>query len=623
MKQKEVPGQEKEIKRKGTRIDLIAGIAGVFFITLVIWLLNLVGWGYYIQKNQLRKEAEIVINEIIAFKHWFLTTPNAKNHFLATQELSKVSSTFKTKPLESATAGLTEERTKQISFAIVTDNPLSKTDSFQANALNAFRAEANKKYVEAYEAGAFRYAEPLRFTNACLGCHSKNKAGDIGAVISVDIAEAGIFPDLPFTGLTYLLGFFGIAALAFSMFWIRARVMKPLRVIDSAFSDIRKGKYDVRINLKRSDEFGDLAETINTTMDKLTTLIQTDEERKQMQANIIKFLDILSSASEGDFTYRAEVTPDIFGSLGDAYNLMLEGLTELIDKVRYSAQGVNHESTRMLSVLKALEGGAETQMVQVEKSTQSVNEAANSAVLITEKTSRAQEISKNAIIAIGNGSKAVESSIEGMHLIRLTIQAINKRMKYLSERLMEIITISHLINEIANRTNILAINASIEAARAGEQGKGFVIISDEIRNLAEKASKSTKQITNIINAVQTESAAVTKHLEEETKYVELESKTAEETESAFKEIERTIQDMTSIISEITSSAERQKEITSEVASSMEDVRSVSVQVLKLVQELAEISKSLTNTSDVLVTSVRRFKLQKEADEIQEVAQIKN
>jgi twitching motility protein PilJ len=617
--------EKKEVKRKGVRIDIIIGIVGIFFVTLVIWLLNFVALGFNMHRDHLRTEADSVIHEVMSFKQWFLTTPNAKNHFAATEELSRIhakaaGSSSDAKVASGGAAEETLERQKQTSFTIVSYS-FSKPDSFQENALNTFRDDAAKKYVDAYEAGTFRYAKPIRFTDACLRCHSKSKAGEVDAIINVNIAEAGVFPHFPFTGLTYILGAFGIAALLFNMVWFRGRIMKPLRVIDTAFTDIREGKYDVRIHLNRSDEFGDLGDTINTTMDKLTTLIQTDEERRQMQENIVKFLDILSSASEGDFTNRAEVTPDIFGSLGDAYNLMLEGLSELIDKVRNSADGVNSESMRMLNVLKALEGGAGNQMMRVENSTQSVNEAANSAIAITDKTLKAQEISRNALTAISNGSKAVESSIEGMQLIRLTIQAINKRMKYLSERLMEIITISHLINEIANRTNILAINASIEAARAGEQGKGFVIISDEIRNLAEKASKSTKQIADIINAVQTESAVVTKHLEEETKYVEMESKTAEETESAFKEIEKTITDMTGIISEINLSAEGQKEVTTEVALSMADVRAISVEVLKRVQELAEISKSLTNTSDMLVSSVARFRLQRE--EAEEPAQIEN
>jgi len=397
-------------------------------------------------------------------------------------------------------------------------------------------------------------------------------------------------------------------AILFNFIWFKSRIIRPLSNIESAIRDVRAGNFDTRISVSSQDEFGEIAATFNTTMDKLTTLIQTDEERKEMQKNIIKFLEILSAASEGDLTRRSEVTPDIFGSLGDAYNLMIDGLTELIEKVKGSVEEVNSESNRMMNVLKDLGDGASSQMLQVKSATESVNASATSASEITDKTKIAEQIAANASAAIVKGSKAVNSSIEGIQLIRLTIQAINKRMKYLSERLMEIITISHLINDIANRTNILAINASIEATRAGEQGKGFVIISDEIRNLAEKAAKSTKQITEIINAIQTESALVTKHLEEEIKYVEIGTKTAIDTETVFKEIEKTIRETGVIISEISLSAEGQKKLTSDIVLSMQEVQMVSLQVLKLVQEFTGISKSLTETSNLMISSVERFKL---------------
>ncbi len=584
------------MQKKAKRISLITSLSIVFGVTVIILLVALLALGYNVNRFQLKKEAEIISNDVIAFNQWVTDISNLKNHALATQDIFKIHS----------------ETTKRSTYRIVADNHVNMSDSFEINALNTFRQDASIKYLDSFDAGKYRYAQPIIVKDACIKCHAQYKAGEVSAILAVDIFGARMLPSVELKGAaTYIISFFAILALLFNFVWFKSRIIRPFESINTTLKEIRKGRHDARIAISSSDEFGDFSNTFNTTMDKLTTLIQTDEERKQMQENIMKFLDILSSASEGDLTQKAEVTPDIFGSLGDAYNLMVEGLNDLINKVNKSAEGVNVGSIRLIDALKELESGAGGQMMHVKKSTGSVNEAAMSAIKITEKTETAQEISKNVLLAVRNGSKSVESSIEGMQLIRLTIQAINKRMKYLSEKLMEIITISHLINEIANRTNILAINASIEAARAGEQGKGFVIISDEIRELAEKAAKSSKQIANIINAVQTESAVVTKHLEEETKYVEVESKTAEETESAFKEIEKTIIDMSSIISEIDSSAEGQKHLTSEVVTSMEDVQTVSLHVLKLVQDLNEISNALTKTSEAMVSSITRFKLPKE------------
>jgi len=589
------------MEQKAKRTSLITSIGLIFGISVMTFLITLLALGYNLQRYQLKKEAALLSNEVLAFNQWIGNTAYAKNHALETKEKARIHS----------------EATKSSTFKIVSDNPGNKLETFEANAIDTFKKDNTRRFIDTYDVGTYRYAQPLIMTDDCLKCHTKYKAGDVGGIIAVNLINPGVFPHIEIRGFaTYLTGIIAIIALLVNFVWFKSRVIGPLGVIDSALKEVREGNYNTRINITTKDEFGDISDTFNTTMDKLTTLIQTDEEKKQMQKNIIKFLDILSAASDGDLTQKAEVTPDIFGSLGDAYNLMVDGLTGLIDRVRKSVEDVNTEGMKIVTVLKEMESGASAQMQQVRKATESVNESAMSASSITDKTMTAQEISENALIAIGTGSKAVESSIEGMQLIRLTIQAINKRMKYLSERLMEIVTISHLINEIANRTNILAINASIEAARAGEQGKGFVVISEEIRSLAERAAKSTKQITDIINAVQTESAVVTKHLEEETKYVEVETKTAADTETAFKEIEKTIKDMSSIISDINLSAGGQKKLTSDVVVSMDEVQMISVKVLKLVHEFTEISKSLSETSNAMRASIERFKLP-EAEAISE------
>lgn len=385
-------------------------------------------------------------------------------------------------------------------------------------------------------------------------------------------------------------------------------IVRPLKDITAVAEAVGHGDLTRKIVVKTHDEIGELGKTFNETIDRLQRLVQTEEDQKKTQGNIIEFLNLLSSASEGDLTQKAIVTPDIFGSIGDAFNLMVEGLSELIERARGSAEDVNMESKRILVILKEMEGGYEIEMVEVKHARDAVDLAAWSATDITEKTKEAQRISEIVVEAVNKGNKLVLDSIEGVQLIRVTIQAINKRMKYLSERLMEIGTISQLINEIANRTNLLAINASIEAARAGEQGRGFVVIADEIRNLSERATKSTKQIGEIINAIQVESAGVTKHLEEETNYVEMETKLATNTGNAFKEIDFSIKDAVALISEIGAFANNQKELTTKVVLSMEAVQKITKEMLNMVKEVSNISTTLTGTSNVLISSVERFKL---------------
>jgi len=400
----------------------------------------------------------------------------------------------------------------------------------------------------------------------------------------------------------------GTVVLIFLNFlWYRKSIVKPLLAIGNVLGNVKKGNYADRIDIDSRDELYDIAETFNETMDKITVLIQTDDERKKMQEDIVRFLNILSAASDGDLSQKAEVTPDIFGSLADAFNLMVEGLSDLIKEVKRSAEEANSRSIALAEIIRKLEAGADMQKIEVKTASDAVIISANSATQIAEKTKVAQQISEDAFTAINRGGKIVADSINGMQLIRVTVQAINKRMKLLSEKMMEIGIISQLISEIANRTNLLALNASIEAARAGEQGKGFVIIADEIRGLAERSGKSTKQISEIIGAIQNEAATVTKHLEEETNYVEMETNMASDTGTIFAQIETIIKNIGSITAEIDAATGDQKAITSKVAISMEEVQRISQDVLNIVSDLNEISTALSDSSNFLITSTERFK----------------
>jgi len=389
--------------------------------------------------------------------------------------------------------------------------------------------------------------------------------------------------------------------------WFKQHVSTPLAVIEDGIEEIKKGNYSARINISSRDEFYDIAQAFNETMDKVTTLIQTEDERQKMQENIMSFLEILSAASDGDMTKRAEVTPDVFGSLADAFNLMAEGLAELIEEVQKSAKDANEKSAALVRITDKLSSGAGQQESEIRNASVFVQDSAKSALMIAEKTTVARQISENATNATEKGGKIVNDSMNGIHVIRNTVQAINKRMKSLAEKLMEIGTISQLISEIANRTNLLALNASIEAARAGEQGKGFVVIAEEIRNLSERSSKSTKQISEIISAIQGEAAGVTKHLEEETNLVEMETKLAADTGSIFSEIDAIIKRIEALTSEINTSTDEQRELTGKVALSMDEVQRVSRDVQSVVQDLSGIADTLAATSQKLTSSTSKFK----------------
>ncbi|MCX7913961.1 MAG: HAMP domain-containing protein, partial [Thermodesulfovibrionales bacterium] len=377
----------------------------IFVAVLFASILALLVVAGSIQISNLQKEAELIANRILDFKVWVIQSTPIKNHAVATKELGDVVSS-----------------NSVYSFKIISFNS-KDVDAFESQALKAFSENEELTYIDKKEGLIYNYAKPLRANKACLKCHTNYREDQLSGFISVKISNASILPEFELKGgfFAYLTILVAFLLVIYSFAWFELRIIRPLGEIDSILEQVKGGDYGVRIHFKdRGDELGDLANTFNATMDKLVTLIQTDEERRQMQQNILKFLETLSSASEGDLTRRLEVTTDIFGSLADAFNFMVEGLSELIEKVKASAEEVNIDTARIMSVLRQLESGASSQMLQVDKANQSVNKAAISAHEITEKAKVAEEISLNATNAAIDGSKAVKSSLEGIQLIRYT-----------------------------------------------------------------------------------------------------------------------------------------------------------------------------------------------------------
>jgi len=402
---------------------------------------------------------------------------------------------------------------------------------------------------------------------------------------------------------------FGILAGLF----VANRITRPLNTLMEGIESFGKGDF-TEITIKSKDEYREIANAFNETFSRMKTFIKSDEERKATEENVINFLEVVSEASDGDLTLRAPVTEDAFGTIADSYNLMIESLADLLTDTTINAEEVGEESRQLLEIFHSMKEGADSQLQYVASATDAAEETAKSATQIAEKANSAQRAATSVDEATTLGNERVNRNIEGMQLIRVTVQVINKKMKSLSERLLEIGTISQLISDVATRTTILAMNASIEASRAGEQGRGFLVISDEIKRLADEASEATRQIGGIIKAIQSEANEVTSALEEETSTVEEQTKIAQETGEALSAINQATNDSKQVVTEITRLSQEQMTISDDMVSTIRKMAEITADTSAMITTTSQISEGLNGVSESLLQSLGQFRLSADNNE---------
>lgn len=434
-------------------------------------------------------------------------------------------------------------------------------------------------------------------------------------------AENNLF----FKKLTSLIIISALGAIVFGIIvglFVANRITKPLNILMNGIESVGKGEI-VEIEAPSSDEFSEIARIFNETITRLKRYIQTDDQRQKTEENVINFLEVVSDASDGDLTVRAPVTEDAFGSIADAYNLMIESLADLLRETTRDALEVGEESHNLNDIFQRIKQGAEDQLLYVTDATDAANNTADAASQISEKAVQAQSAAQRVDEATSLGSNQVSKNIEGMQLIRVTVQVINKKMKSLAERLLEIGTISQLISDVATRTTILAMNASIEASRAGEQGRGFMVISDEIKRLADESSEATREIGGIIKAIQSEANEVTATLEEETSTVEQQTRIAQETGVALEEIEKATQQSKQVVNDISLLSKNQHQISDRMVNAIRKMADITAQTSTLVTEASQISEGLNGVSEKLLSSLSQFVLSKETEATQPVEEIEH
>jgi twitching motility protein PilJ len=440
-------------------------------------------------------------------------------------------------------------------------------------------------------------------------------AGQLGTV-RVGMDKAIIEAAAAKPGWYLLLMFGGVALLAVMAGAVFARrITRPLGEIVRAAEQVGRGDLSHTVRVRSRDEIGQLARTFNDTVTRLrsqvTTETERDEEkrrREDLQKNIAGFLETVTKIAQGDLSRRGEVTPDVLGNVVDAVNLMVEEIATLLADVRHAALRVAGSANDMLGASDQMASGAEKQAREATTVSREVETMSRSVQLVASNAASAANAAGQTLDAATRGEGAVRDSLAGMQRIRSEVQVISKRIKSLGDRSLEISEIVDTIEEIASHTNLLALNAAIEAAGAGESGVRFAVVADEIRKLAERAAKATKDIAARIRAVQAETQEAVVAMEEGTREVEAGYKVTIRAEESLKSIAGISKTSAELAQEISASSQQQVRGADGVVRAMRSIADVAVHTEQAVLQTRRTVDDLVKLADELTRSLSRFKL---------------
>jgi twitching motility protein PilJ len=372
--------------------------------------------------------------------------------------------------------------------------------------------------------------------------------------------------------------------------------------------EIGMGNFQARTVVVSNDELGVMATTLNAMLDNITALIQSQEERDTIQESIMKLLEEISALSDGDFTARAEVTEDMTGAIADSFNAMADQFSDIIRQVKLATESVGTTSE---DVTRQTMGLAEKNIEQVKGVTaavEAIEEMVESIREVADNALQSASVSKRSRLNAQEGALAVNETSKAMVEIREQINETARSIKRLGESSLEIGNIVQIIDDIADRTSILALNASIQAAMAGDAGHGFAVVADEVQRLADSSSNSTKQIELLIKSIQTEIKDVTNRIDESIGKVVQGTKLADGAHEKLQEIEDVSNQLAQLIEAITSATTSQVKMSETISRTMESVGEVSRESSLSSQDTATSMNILSRTARDLRSAVEVFKI---------------
>ncbi|MFN3238870.1 MAG: methyl-accepting chemotaxis protein, partial [Pseudomonadales bacterium] len=335
---------------------------------------------------------------------------------------------------------------------------------------------------------------------------------------------------------------------------------------------------------------------------------ETEVQNEQNQAAILQLLDELADLADGDLRVQATVTESFTGAIADSINFSIDQLRSLVSQINETSGAVSSAADQTQNSVNQLSEAAKRQAEEIAQVSEAVNGMAVSIDQVSYNAAESSSVAERSVEIANKGASVVQNTIDGMDNIRGQIQETAKRIKRLGESSQEIGDIVSLINDIADQTNILSLNAAIQASMAGDAGKGFAVVADEVQRLAERSGAAAKQISALVKTIQSDTNEAVTSMEQTTSEVVRGTRLAQDAGVALGEIESVSSSLAEIIENISDAARQQAASAGKISNTMKSIEDITSQTTEGTQATVVAVGNLAEITNELRSSVTGFKL---------------
>ena len=280
------------------------------------------------------------------------------------------------------------------------------------------------------------------------------------------------------------------------------------REVAQVLRAVRQGDWSARTRLSGANDPGGFGETLDRILDDRSRVAsQAARESSGLNDSVVRIMEAVGRiATTRDLRLRVPVTEDVTGAISDALNMLTEETGRAFGRISRVAQEVARATLAVRGQSETATRAAGREQREVEQAARELAMAARALTAVAEQASEVDQVAERAVVATAGVARTLEKTVDGVDMARDMIRQTEKRVKRLGERSQEIGQVVDIIQSIAERTGILALNASLQAAAAGEAGRNFAVVADEVKRLAQSAGQATEQIARLVAAIQSETA---------------------------------------------------------------------------------------------------------------------